>query len=88
MKAKYGAYKIALPVILFGLLAGGIGFGLSARFTSETQAEELSGVVCETPQGVVAMKNQPETSLKSSGVIPPIDAAAPVRTETATFALG
>ncbi len=89
MKLSSSAYKIILPVILFGLLAGGLGVGLSARFNSQAEAEDASGVVCEAPEGEVVMKDQEiATGLKPAGKIPPLDAEQPARTETATFALG
>lgn len=89
MKLNSGVYKIILLVVLFGLLGGALGAGLYTRFTGQAEAEDVTGVVCETPEGEVVMKDeQVATDVEPAGKIPPIDAAQPARTETATFALG
>jgi len=87
MKGLTRVTKIA--VVSVGLLALVLGGVLLAacQSTAETQVEAQPDVNCPLPEEIETME-QTEHSVLPNPVIPPIDASAPTKTETATFSLG
>ena len=69
-----------VALVLGGLLA-------ACQPTAETQVEAQPEVNCSLPQEIEPM-DLPETGAIPNATIPPIDASAPTKTETATFSLG
>ncbi|MFC1916395.1 hypothetical protein ACFLW4_06900 [Chloroflexota bacterium] len=63
-------------------------FLLGCQTAGDTQTRASAGDACPVPQEIETM-NLPENSVATkTATIPPIDASAPAKTETATFALG
>jgi hypothetical protein len=86
MKGLNKVTKIA--VVSAGLLALVLGGLLAAcQSTAETQVEARPDVNCTLPKEIEPM-DLPETGAIPNTTIPPIDASAPTKTETATFSLG
>ena len=69
-----------LALVLGGLLA-------ACQSTAQTQVEAQPDVNCSLPKEIESM-DLPETGALPNTTIPPIDASAPTKTETATFSLG
>ena len=69
-----------VALVLGGLLA-------ACQSTTETQVEAQPDVNCALPEEIEPM-DLPETGALPDTTIPPIDASAPTKTETATFSLG
>ena len=77
-----------ITVVSVGLLALVLGGLLVAcQPTAETRVEARPEVNCSLPQEIEPM-DLPETGAIPNATIPPIDASAPTKTETATFSLG
>ena len=90
MRPKRLALKLSL-MILSGLMVMVTGTMLlaSCQPAVESQAEALPEVGCPVP---ATLPEEGTTDMAKNDVynaiIPPIDASAPAKTETATFALG
>ena len=78
--------KIVVVGVSVVVLALG-GLLAACQSTTETQVEAQPDVNCTLPQEIEPME-QTEHSVLSNPIIPPIDASAPTKTETATFSLG
>ena len=77
-----------IAVVSVGLLALAGGVLLAAcQPTAESQVEAQPEVNCSLPKEIEPM-DLPETGAIPDATIPPIDASAPTKTETATFSLG
>ena len=59
----------------------------ACQSTAQTQVEAQPDVNCSLPKEIEPM-DLPETGAIPNATIPPIDASAPTKTETATFSLG
>ena len=80
--------KALLVLALLGIITGS-GLLIACKATVESPAQALPDDSCDLPQRTADMdKPLNEPGVIAVGAIPPIDAAAPTQTETATFALG
>ncbi len=86
MTVLFRVIAIMLIAALFTALAMGM-FSVYGQSDAGRQTETVPGNGCLFPEENEIM-NLPETSVIPNGAIPPIDASAPARTETATFSLG
>jgi hypothetical protein len=82
----YGSVLLLLIIMLPVFL----GFSTSCQPAAEAEAVALAESLCNLPAKEIETMNPMENKVIAPDIygIPPIDAAAPVHTETATFSLG
>ncbi|HUV75805.1 MAG TPA: hypothetical protein VMW00_04055 [Dehalococcoidales bacterium] len=78
--------EVAILLGLLSMVMGGVLLA-ACQSTAETQVEAQPDVNCTLPKEIETM-DLPETGAIPNTAIPPIDASAPTKTETATFSLG
>lgn len=73
-------------------LGGGLALGGLDQAAAQQASSATSSPSCAAPARPESRKEttmtKPKELLRDAGRIPPIDAVAPAKTETATFALG
>ncbi len=86
MRVTSGLYGLLFILLLLGL--GGLA--ASCQPAAETEAVAQAEGLCNVPitESEPMSSSENETMVMKKQGIPPIDAAAPEQTETATFSLG
>jgi len=83
------AWPKVLPVLALAGIVAGSGFLAACKPATETEVLAPADYSCGLPPKTTAMDTQVAgNKVIAAGAIPPIDAVAPTRTETATFAMG
>lgn len=87
MKFIRNLTKAAMIFSLLGVVMGGILL-VACQPNVDKSAEAKVEETCPVPKEIAAMDSYENTAVIPSVSIPPIDASAPAKTETATFSLG